>query len=106
MTEAKILMVGLDAAGKTTILYRLKLHETVTSISTIAFNVETIEHKNIRFTIRDGDGLDTVRSLWRHYFQNNQGLVFVVDSNEHERLESVRVNYIQLKFVWKRHLRR
>jgi ADP-ribosylation factor protein 1 len=46
--EMRILMVGLDAAGKTTILYKLKLGEVVTTIPTIGFNVETVEYKNIR----------------------------------------------------------
>ena len=46
--EMRILMVGLDAAGKTTILYKLKLGEIVTTIPTIGFNVETVEYKNIR----------------------------------------------------------
>ena len=44
-------MVGLDAAGKTTILYKLKLGEVVTTIPTIGFNVETVEYKNISFTV-------------------------------------------------------
>ena len=46
-------MVGLDAAGKTTILYKLKLGEIVTTIPTIGFNVETVEYKNINFTVWD-----------------------------------------------------
>ena len=46
--DMRILMVGLDAAGKTTILYKLKLGEIVTTIPTIGFNVETVEYKNIR----------------------------------------------------------
>ena len=50
--EMRILMVGLDAAGKTTILYKLKLGEVVTTIPTIGFNVETVEYKNISFTVR------------------------------------------------------
>ena len=50
--ERRILMVGLDAAGKTTILYKLKLGEIVTTIPTIGFNVETVEYKNISFTVR------------------------------------------------------
>merc|ERR1712146_635246 len=45
--EARILMVGLDAAGKTTILYKLKLGEIVTTIPTIGFNVETVEYKGL-----------------------------------------------------------
>merc|ERR1712018_874081 len=83
--DMRILMVGLDAAGKTTILYKLKLGEIVTTIPTIGFNVETVEYKNISFTVWDVGGQDKIRPLWRHYFQNTQGLIFVVDSNDRER---------------------
>ncbi|RVX23709.1 ADP-ribosylation factor 1 [Vitis vinifera] len=78
--EMRILMVGLDAAGKTTILYKLKLGEIVTTIPTIGFNVETVEYKNVSFTVWDVGGQT------RHYFQNTQGLIFVVDSNDRERI--------------------
>src|SRR5580658_6632705 len=88
--EMRILMVGLDAAGKTTILYKLKLGEIVTTIPTIGFNVETVEYKNISFTVWDVGGQDKIRPLWRHYFQNTQGLIFVVDSNDRERVEAAR----------------
>uniref|UniRef100_A0A3P9NK36 ADP-ribosylation factor n=1 Tax=Poecilia reticulata TaxID=8081 RepID=A0A3P9NK36_POERE len=70
--QMRILMVGLDAAGKTTILYKLKLGEIVTTIPTIGFNVETVEYKNICFTVWDVGGQDKIRPLWRHYFQNTQ----------------------------------
>jgi small GTP-binding protein len=88
--EMRILMVGLDAAGKTTILYKLKLGEIVTTIPTIGFNVETVEYKNISFTVWDVGGQDKIRPLWRHYFQNTQGLIFVVDSNDRERFNEAR----------------
>ncbi|EDW99353.1 ADP-ribosylation factor 2 [Drosophila yakuba] len=84
--QMRILMVGLDAAGKTTILYKLKLGEIVTTIPTIGFNVETVEYKNICFTVWDVGGQDKIRPLWRHYFQNTQGLIFVVDSNDRDRI--------------------
>jgi len=84
--QMRILMVGLDAAGKTTILYKLKLGEVVTTIPTIGFNVETVEYKNISFTVWDVGGQDKIRPLWRHYFTNTQGLIFVVDSNDRERM--------------------
>ena len=71
--EMRILMVGLDAAGKTTILYKLKLGEIVTTIPTIGFNVETVEYKNISFTVWDVGGQDKIRPLWRHYFQVYEG---------------------------------
>ncbi|KAI3659390.1 hypothetical protein MP638_001312 [Amoeboaphelidium occidentale] len=88
--EMRILMVGLDAAGKTTILYKLKLGEIVTTIPTIGFNVETVEYKNISFTVWDVGGQDKIRPLWRHYFQNTQGIIFVVDSNDKERISEAR----------------
>ncbi|XP_041028410.1 ADP-ribosylation factor 1-like isoform X2 [Juglans microcarpa x Juglans regia] len=88
--EMRILMVGLDAAGKTTILYKLKLGEIVTTIPTIGFNVETVEYKNVSFTVWDVGGQDKIRPLWRHYFQNTQGLIFVVDSNDRERISEAR----------------
>jgi len=46
--------------GKTTILYKLKLGEIVTTIPTIGFNVETVEYKNISFTVWDVGGQDKV----------------------------------------------
>ena len=88
--DMRILMVGLDAAGKTTILYKLKLGEIVTTIPTIGFNVETVEYKNISFTVWDVGGQDKIRPLWRHYFQNTQGIIFVVDSNDRERIGEAR----------------
>jgi len=50
------------------------------------FNVETVEYKNISFTVWDVGGQDKIRPLWRHYFTNTQGLIFVVDSNDRERI--------------------
>ncbi|EMG47467.1 ARF1 ADP-ribosylation factor [Candida maltosa Xu316] len=88
--EMRILMVGLDAAGKTTILYKLKLGEIVTTIPTIGFNVETVEYKNISFTVWDVGGQDKIRPLWRYYFQNTQGIIFVVDSNDRDRVNEAR----------------
>jgi ADP-ribosylation factor protein 1/Arf/Sar family protein len=88
--EMRILMVGLDAAGKTTILYKLKLGEVVTTIPTIGFNVETVEYANIQFTVWDVGGQDKIRPLWRHYFQNTQGIIFVVDSNDRDRIPEAR----------------
>jgi len=88
--ETRILMVGLDAAGKTTILYKLKLGEVVTTIPTIGFNVETVDYKNMRFTVWDVGGQDKIRPLWRHYFQGTNGLIYVVDSNDRDRIEDAR----------------
>eukprot|EP00041_Stephanoeca_diplocostata_P037435 m.1417559 g.1417559 ORF g.1417559 m.1417559 type:complete len:188 (+) comp25034_c0_seq21:78-641(+) len=83
----RVLMVGLDAAGKTTILYRLKLGEVVTTIPTIGFNVETVQYKRSTLTVWDVGGKDKIRPLWRHYFQNTNAIIFVIDSNDRDRIE-------------------
>jgi len=88
--SVRILMVGLDAAGKTTILYKLKLGEVVTTIPTIGFNVETVEYKHISFTVWDVGGKDKIRPLYRHYYQNTQAVVFVVDCNDRDRIDEAR----------------
>jgi len=89
-TDMRILMVGLDAAGKTTILYKLKLGEVITTIPTIGFNVETVEYKNLSFTVWDVGGQDKIRPLWRHYYQGTKGIIYVVDSNDRDRVENAR----------------
>lgn len=67
------------------------LHDDSCSDVRIAgFNVETVEYKNISFTVWDVGGQDKIRPLWRHYFQNTQGLIFVVDSNDRDRIGEAR----------------
>ncbi|CAK9027847.1 ADP-ribosylation factor [Durusdinium trenchii] len=88
--EMRILMLGLDAAGKTTILYRLKLAEVVTTIPTVGFNVETVEYKNIKFNVWDVGGQDKIRKLWRFYYQGTDGLIFVVDSSDRDRINDAK----------------
>jgi small GTP-binding protein len=85
--DVRMLMVGLDAAGKTTILYQLKMNETVKTIPTIGFNVETLDYKGLNFTVWDVGGQDKIRVLWKHYYQNTDGLIFVVDSNDKDRVD-------------------
>ncbi|KAL6740872.1 hypothetical protein Aduo_014182 [Ancylostoma duodenale] len=110
----RILMVGLDNAGKTTILYKLKLGEVVTTIPTIGFNVETVNYRNLSFTVWDVGGQERIRVLWKYYFNNteadclgleyvrcsffcnahsiliNKAVIFVVDSADRERMDEVR----------------
>ncbi|KAL3687210.1 hypothetical protein R1sor_013519 [Riccia sorocarpa] len=84
----RLLMLGLDAAGKTTILYKLKVGETVATIPTIGFNVEHLQHEdNVSFTVWDVGGQSKIRQLWCHYFHDAQGLIFVVDSTDQGRMK-------------------
>mmetsp|Transcript_11704 Transcript_11704/g.29996 ORF Transcript_11704/g.29996 Transcript_11704/m.29996 type:complete len:255 (+) Transcript_11704:30-794(+) len=95
-TQCRILMVGLDAAGKTTILYQLKLGEMTNTAPTLGFNVETVAYKNIEFMVWDMGGQDAIRPLWRHYYENAQALIFVVDSADEERLDEAREELAKL----------
>lgn len=94
--ERKILMLGLDGGGKSTILYRFRLAETVTTIPTIGFNVENVQYKNISFTIWDVGGQDKIRRLWQHYFTGTDALIFVVDSNDRDRVDLAREELMKL----------
>ncbi|KAH7704543.1 ADP-ribosylation factor 1-like 2-like protein [Aphelenchoides avenae] len=92
----RILMVGLDAAGKTTVLYKPKIGETIATIPTIGFNVEIVEYKNVTFAVWDVGGQKTIRPLWRYYFQNTQAVIFVVDSSDRERMGEAREELHQM----------
>ena len=86
--EVRILMVGLDAAGKTTILYQLKIGEQVHAIPTVGFNVEEVKYKNLTFTMWDVGGQKLLRNMWCHYYPNTDAVIYVVDSSDQERLEN------------------
>ncbi|CAL5323501.1 unnamed protein product [Camellia sinensis] len=88
----QVVMLGLDAAGKTTILYKLHIGEVLSTVPTIGlpyckcFNVEKVQYKNVVFTVWDVGGQEKLRPLWRHYFNNTDGLIYVVDSLDRERI--------------------
>jgi len=87
--DRRILLVGLDAAGKTTILYKLKLGDTIHTIPTVGFNCEIVQYNRLTFTIWDIGGQEKLRRLWRHYYEGTDAIIFVVDSNDHERINIV-----------------
>lgn len=84
--EMRVVMLGLDAAGKTTILYKLHIGEVLSTVPTIGFNVEKVQYKNVIFTVWDVGGQEKLRPLWRHYFNNTDALIYVVDSCDRERV--------------------
>ncbi|KAI3328298.1 ADP-ribosylation factor-like protein 1 [Ustulina deusta] len=98
--EIRILILGLDNAGKTTLLYRLKvgdaqnppwiasIGEVVTTIPTIGFNVESVTYKNLNFDVWDLGGQTSIRPYWRCYYANTAAVIFVVDSTDIERLQT------------------
>lgn len=92
----QIAMLGLDSAGKTSILYKLKLGEIIATIPTIGFNVETLDYKNITFTVWDVGGQTALRPLWKKYYQHSQALIYVVDSSDTSRIKEARTTLYQI----------
>mmetsp|Transcript_19127 Transcript_19127/g.24148 ORF Transcript_19127/g.24148 Transcript_19127/m.24148 type:complete len:180 (-) Transcript_19127:2704-3243(-) len=88
--EVRVLMVGLDSAGKTTVLYHLKLGKAINTTPTLGYKVETVRYQNIAFTVWDVGGQSRIRPLWRHYNKNSHAIVFVLDSNDKERISEAK----------------
>mmetsp|Transcript_39296 Transcript_39296/g.78189 ORF Transcript_39296/g.78189 Transcript_39296/m.78189 type:complete len:211 (+) Transcript_39296:150-782(+) len=85
-TRCKIVILGLNNAGKTTILYRLHLGQVVMTQPTIGSNVEEVKHDNITFQVWDLGGQEKLRAHWSTYFQETDAVVFVVDSNDQDNM--------------------
>ncbi|MBN3323500.1 ARL4D protein, partial [Atractosteus spatula] len=91
-----VVVIGLDSAGKTSLLYRLKLREFVETIPTKGFNTEKVKvavgnSRSITFQVWDVGGQEKLRPLWKSYTRRTDGMVFVVDSTEAERMEEAKV---------------
>lgn len=89
--DVRVLIAGLDSAGKTTVLYKLKagqkkIGQPVRTIPTMDFNVEQWKYKSKSFSVWDVGGQDGIRPLWRHHLTGTQALVYVVDSNDRQRV--------------------
>jgi small GTP-binding protein len=102
--KTQLLLVGLDGAGKTTLLYSMLLGQAaqagaegaveafdIKTTPTLAFNVETVEvSRKLRATIWDVGGQDKLRNSWRHFAGCVQGVIFVVDSTDVDRMDEAR----------------
>ncbi len=87
--EYKVVMVGLDNAGKSTILYRLHLGEVIKTNPTVGSNVEEVVHRNVRFNVWDLGGQEKLRKVWSTYYVGAHAVVLVIDSMDRERLPLV-----------------
>ncbi|KAE9466976.1 hypothetical protein C3L33_01113, partial [Rhododendron williamsianum] len=85
--EMRILMVGLDNSGKTTIVLKINGEDTSVISPTLGFNIKTITYNKYTLNIWDVGGQRTIRSYWRNYFEQTDGLVWVVDSSDLRRLD-------------------
>ncbi|NXL34061.1 ARL14 protein, partial [Glaucidium brasilianum] len=86
--QANILMLGLDSAGKSTLLYKFRYNDVFLTIPTIGFNVDMIEiEKDFTLTLWDVGGQKKMRPVWCNFLENTDGLLYVVDSSDKQRLE-------------------
>ncbi|KOO28747.1 ADP-ribosylation factor [Chrysochromulina tobinii] len=90
--ECRVIVVGLDGCGKTTIVHRLKHGALDDSeiIPTVGFNVECVEHKKMIFSLWDLGGAQDARTFWRFYYPDTQAVIFVIDSSDINRMDEAR----------------
>ncbi len=88
--EVRLLILGLDNAGKTTILKAFNGEDIHTISPTLGFNIKTLEHRGYMLNCWDVGGQQTIRSYWRNYFEQTDGLIWVVDSADRVRISDCR----------------
>ncbi|KAL0230168.1 hypothetical protein PCE1_003730 [Barthelona sp. PCE] len=87
--DARITMLGLDNSGKTTILYNLKLNQSLMTVPTVGFHVEDINFGKLRMNVWDVCGQSGLRRLWKHYYADADAVIFVIDSADIYRLKAL-----------------
>uniref|UniRef100_A0A1E1XSR6 Putative gtp-binding adp-ribosylation factor-like protein arl2 n=1 Tax=Amblyomma sculptum TaxID=1581419 RepID=A0A1E1XSR6_AMBSC len=85
--QVRVLILGLDNAGKTTLLKRLNGEDTCEVAPTLGFSIKTLEHRGFRLNMWDVGGQKSLRGYWRNYFESTDALIWVVDSADRRRLE-------------------
>jgi small GTP-binding protein len=89
----KIIILGMQNAGKTTILYRLSLGQLVKTTPTIGSNVEELTYNNVKFQAWDLGGQESTRSVWDVYYMNTDAIVYVIDSIDDEYYEESKTQF-------------
>ncbi|WIA34751.1 hypothetical protein OEZ86_013058 [Tetradesmus obliquus] len=94
--EARILVLGLDNAGKTTILKKLSDEDITTIMPTQGFNIKSLMHDGFKLNVWDIGGQKSIRPYWRNYFDSTDALVYVIDSADRKRIDECGVELAQL----------
>merc|ERR1719153_1425741 len=86
--ECRVLMLGLNGSGKTTILYQLTEGLVIKTSPTEGFNVESLEtNKKHKLTLWDIGGEKSLRPFWRHFYTGTKAIIFVLDSTDRARID-------------------
>ena len=85
--EVRLLILGLDNAGKTTLLYQMQCGEVKVTVPTLGFNVESVNYENLTFQMWDLGGQSEIRPYWKCYYPKTNAVVFVIDSSDKERID-------------------
>ena len=94
--EVRLLILGLDNAGKTTILKKF-CGEPIDKIEpTLGFNIQTLEFKGFSLSLWDVGGQKSIRAYWKNYFESTDGLIWVVDSADRVRVELCKAELLSL----------
>lgn len=89
--SATILILGLDNAGKTVILYCLKLGEPLDyTVPTLGFNIEVLDYKGLTINAWDLGGQSSYRTMWHSYYSSSNAVVYIIDSADRERFDESR----------------
>ena len=96
--ELKVLMVGLDHAGKSTIVSAMRIGKPILiqTKPTIGFNLEEINFKNFKLKMWDISGQLKYRELWKHYYEGADGIIYVLDSTDKERLSETKEEFLRV----------
>ncbi|CAK4687047.1 hypothetical protein LEN26_016406 [Aphanomyces euteiches] len=86
-SEARILVLGLDNGGKTTILKKLSEEDISHIMPTQGFNVKSLQVDGFKLNMWDIGGQKTIRPYWRNYYEQTDALIYVIDSADRRRLE-------------------
>lgn len=95
-SEARLIVLGLDNSGKTTILKKLSDEDILHIMPTQGFNIKSLKHGNFKLNIWDVGGQKTIRPYWRNYFESTDGIIYVIDSADRRRMEETGIELQQI----------
>tara|TARA_A100001015_G_scaffold156625_1_gene173860 strand:- start:1391 stop:1951 length:561 start_codon:yes stop_codon:yes gene_type:complete len=89
--ELRILILGLDNAGKTTVMKKISGEDVESIDPTVGFNIKSLEYMGYTLNMWDVGGQKSIRAYWRNYFEQTDGIIWVIDSVDRWRLEECRL---------------